>query len=103
MKVQNIASMERFTTFVANIGNSIDPVLLKKVNGEKMIDDYADFANIDPSQVTPTEVLEEYRKAMDAREQQQEMMNQLTAGGQFVKNMGGVDAIGQNLMSRVGV
>ena len=103
MKVQNIASMERFTTFVANIGNSLDPVLLKKVNGEKMIDDYADFANIDPSQVTPTEVLEEYRAAMEAKQQQQEMMNQLQAGGQFVKNMGGVDAIGQNLMSRVGV
>jgi len=102
MRAQNIASMERFTTFVANIGNSIDPILLKKVKGEKMIDDYADFANIDPSQVTPSEEIDEYRQAMEAKQQQQEMMNQLQTGGQFVKNMGGVDAIGQNLMSRVG-
>ena len=102
MKAQNIASMERFTTFVANMGQAIDPILLKKIQGEKMIDDYADFANIDPSQVTPTEVIEELRAVAEAKEQQQEMMQQIQAGGQFVKNMGGVDAIGQGLMARVG-
>jgi len=102
MKAQNIASMERFTTFVANIGNSIDPILLKKVNGEKIIDDYADFANIDPSQVTPTEVIEEMRAAAAEKQQQQEVMQQIQAGGQFVKNMGGIDAVGQNLMTRIG-
>lgn len=103
MKAQNIASMERFTTFVANMGKAIDPVLLKKIQGEKMIDDYADFANIDPSQVTPTKVIEQYRLAMEQKQAQQEQMQQLQAGSQLVKNMGGVDAIGQSLMQRVGM
>lgn len=102
MKAQNIASMERFTTFVANMGQAIDPILLKKIKGEKMIDDYADFANINPEQVTPTEEIEEYRAAMEAKQQQQEIMQQMQTGGQLVKNMGGVDAIGQALMQRVG-
>lgn len=102
LKAQNIASMERFTTFVANIGNSIDPILLKKLRGEKIIDDYADFANIDPSQVLPTEELNEIRRTIEEKQQQQEAIAQLQAGGQFVKNMGGVDAIGQGLMARIG-
>lgn len=67
MKAQNIASMERFTTFVANMGQAIDPVLLKKIQGEKMIDDYADFANIDPAQITPTDEIMKYRAAMEQK------------------------------------
>ena len=59
MKAQNISSMERFVTFTANMAQAIDPVLIKKIRGENMIDDYADFANIDPSQIAPNEELEE--------------------------------------------
>ena len=36
-KVTNISSMERFTTFVSNIANSIDPILKSKLNAEKII------------------------------------------------------------------
>ncbi len=103
MKAQNIASMERFTTFVANMGQAIDPVLLKKIQGEKMIDDYADFANIDPSQVTPTEELNEYRAMLEQKQQQQEQMQALQQGTQMVKNMGGADAFGGELMQRLGM
>ena len=46
---------KRFSSFVANMAASLDPILAKKINGEKMIDAYADYANIDPSQVTPSE------------------------------------------------
>ena len=102
MKAQNIASMERFTTFVANMGQTIDPVLLKKINGEQMIDDYADFANIDPSQVTPSKEIAAIRAAMEQKQQQQEQMQTLTQGSQLVKNMGGVDAFGGELMQRLG-
>ena len=38
-KVANISSIERFTTFVSNIANAIDPVLKSKLNGEKIIED----------------------------------------------------------------
>lgn len=103
MKAQNIASMERFTTFVANMAQTIDPVLSKKIQGEQMIDDYADFANIDPSQVTPSDKIAEIRAAMAQKEAQQEQMNAVMQGSQLVKNMGGVDAFGNDLLSRVGL
>lgn len=102
-KVQKIASMERFSTFVVNLARSLDPALVAKINGCKMIDDYADFANIDPSQVTPTEQVMEL-KAQQAKEQeQQKQMAALQAGSEMIKNMGGVDAIGANLAERVGM
>lgn len=102
MKAQNIASMERFTTFVANMAQTIEPTLAMKIKGEKMIDDYADFANISPEQVTPTEELEAIRQAMQEKQQQQEQMNALMQGSQLVKNMGGVDAFGGELAQRLG-
>lgn len=103
MKAQNIASMERFTTFVANMGQAIDPVLLKKIQGEKMIDDYADFANIDPAQITPTEDIMKYRAAMEQKQQQAEQIQAMQQGSEMVKNMGGVDAFGGELMQRLGM
>ena len=102
MKAQNIASMERFTTFVANMAATIDPVLAKKIQGEQMIDDYADFANIDPSQVTPSKTIAEIRAAMEQKQAQQEQMNAMMQGSQLVKNMGGADAFGNELMQRLG-
>ena len=103
MKAQNIASMERFSTFVANLAQAIDPVLVKKINGERMIDDYADFANIDPEQITSSEELAQYREMMNQKQQQQEQLTALTQGSQMIKNMGGVDAFGGELMERVGL
>lgn len=102
MKVQNISSMERFSSFVANMAASLDPILAKKINGEKMIDAYADYANIDPSQVTPSEEIAQIRAAMEEKQQQQEQMAALTQGTQMVKNMGGVDAFGAELAARLG-
>lgn len=103
MKAQNIASMERFTTFVANMGQAIDPVLLKKIQGEKMIDDYADFANIDPAQITPTDEIMKYRAAMEQKQKQAEQLAAMQQGSEMVKNMGGVDAFGGELMQRLGM
>ena len=102
MKAQNIASMERFTTFVANMAQTIEPTLAMKIKGEKMIDDYADFANISPEQVTPTEELEAIRQALQEKQQQQEQMNAMLQGSQLVKNMGGADAFGGELAQRLG-
>lgn len=102
MKAQNISSMERFSSFVANMAATLDPVLAKKINGEKMIDAYADYANIDPSQVTPSEEIAQIRAAMEQKQQQQEQMAALTQGTQLVKNMGGVDAFGADLAARLG-
>ncbi len=103
MKAQNISSMERFSSFVANMAATLDPIYAKKLNGEKMIDAYADYANIDPSQVTPSEEIEKIRAIAEQKQQQQEQMAALQQGSQLVKNMGGVDAFGADLAARLGV
>lgn len=102
MKAQNISSMERFSSFVANMAATIDPILAKKINGETMIDAYADHANIDPSQVIPSEDIAKIREAVEQKQQQQEQLAAMTQGSQLVKNMGGADAFGAELMARLG-
>lgn len=101
-KVQKIAGMERFTTFTMNLANALDPMLRNKINGSKIIDDYADYANIDPAQLMPTEYVDQMRQAQAQKEQQMQQMAMLQQGSEMIRNMGGVDAIGANLAERVG-
>ena len=103
MKAQNISSMERFITFTANMAQAVDPVLIKKIRGENMIDDYADFANIDPSQIAPNEELEELRKLQAQKEAQKEQVEQLQRGSEMIKNIGGNDSYGADLLRRLGM
>nr|DAI41215.1 MAG TPA: head to tail connecting protein [Caudoviricetes sp.] len=103
MKAQNISSMERFITFTANMAQAVDPVLIKKIKGEKMIDDYADFANIDPNQIAPNEELEALRLQQAEKQAQVEQMQQLQAGSEMIKNIGGSDSYGAELLKRLGM
>ena len=102
-KISNISSMERFTTFVANIANSIDPVLKSKLNGEKIIEDYASFANISPTQIVPSDELEKIRSQTAQEQNQQQQMEIIKQGSQIIQNMGGIDSKGSDLLSRFGV
>ena len=103
MKAQNISSMERFITFTANMAQAVDPVLIKKIRGENMIDDYADFANIDPNQIAPNEELEALRQAQAEKQAQTEQMQALQQGSEMIKNIGGTDSYGAQLLSRLGM
>ena len=102
-KVSNISSMERFTTFVSNIANSIDPVLKSKLNGEKIIEDYATYANISPTQIVPSDELEKVRNALSQAQNQEQQMNIIQKSSQIIQNMGGVDSTGSDLLSRFGI
>lgn len=102
-KISNISSMERFTTFVANIANAIDPILKAKLNGEKIIEDYATFANIDPTQIISSKELEEIRINSNISQDQKETLEKLTQGSQIIQNMGGVDSFGSDLLARFGI
>ena len=102
-KVSNISSMERFTTFVSNMANSIDPILKSKLNGEKIIEDYANFANISPTQIIPSVELDKIRTQARKIQSAQEQMQIISQGSQIIQNMGGVDSKGSDLLSRLGV
>ncbi len=102
-KVQKIASMERFTTFTINLAQSVDPTLAMKLNSPRIIDDYAEYANINPEQVVPNEQVAKMKQAMEQKKEQQEAMNSLQQGSEILKNVGGTDAYGTELMQRLGV
>lgn len=95
--------MERFCTFTINIAQAVDPILARKLKAEKIIDDYADFANIDPEQVAPTEELELFRQQQAQKQEQAEQMAALQQGSEVIKNVGGADAFGGELMARLGL
>ena len=102
-KAQKISAMERFSTFTINLAQAIDPMLVKKLNGAKIIDDYADYVNINPEQVIPTEDVDKMREAQAQKQEQAEQMAALQQGSEIVKNVGGADAFGGELMARIGL
>ena len=63
-KVKSISGIERYTTFVTNLAGSVDPTLVKKINADKIIDDYVDIANVSPEYVNPTEEVNKYRQQL---------------------------------------
>lgn len=103
-KASSIVGMERFVTFAANTAQAIgDPLLAKKVNGAKMIDDYADFANIDPDQIVPTEVVEQAKAAQAQQMAAQQMINQAQQGSEIVDNIAGNSASRNEVLNMLGL
>ena len=102
-KAQKISAMERFSTFTINLAQAVDPMLVKKLNAAKIVDDYADFININPEQVTPTEEVEKIRVEQSKKQEQAEQMQALQQGSEIIKNVGGADAFGGELMARIGL
>lgn len=102
-KVSKISSMERFTTFTINLANSLDPSLKNKINANKMVDDYADFANISPEQIVPTREVEKQKQKEDEAASQNQLIQQAKEGSEIIKNIAGVDSYGSDLMARLGL
>lgn len=102
-KAQKISAMERFSTFTINLAQAVDPMLVKKLNAAKIVDDYADYVNINPEQVVPTEDVDKMRQAQQEKQEQAEQMAALQQGSEIVKNVGGADAFGGELMARIGL
>lgn len=102
-KVKNISSMERFTTFVTNLSQVCDPTLVKKINADKVVDEYAEIANVNPELVKSTDEVNKYREQLQQQQQQAQQMQQMKEGTEMIKNMGGIDSIGGDLATRLGV
>lgn len=102
-KIANISSIERFTTFVSNIANSIDPVLKSKLNTENIIEDYASYANINPNHMISKTEMDKVRQELNTQTNQQVQMQTLKEGSQIIQNMGGIDSYGSDLLARFGV
>ena len=102
-KVKGISSIERFTTFTVNLSQMIDPTLVYKINGDQIVDDYAEIANVNPEHVVSTDEVNKKRQEIAQKQAQQEQMQAIQQGTEMIKNMGGIDSFGGDLASRLGV
>ncbi len=111
-RVKGISSIERCTTFVVNLAQTVDPTLVYKLNGDQIIDDYAEIANVNPNHIISTDNVNKKRAQIAQQQAQQQQMQALQQGSEIaknlgaaeiVKNIGGVDSTGGDLMSRLGV
>lgn len=102
-KATKISAMERFTTFTINLAQSLDPSLKNKLNANKIVDDYADYANISPEQIVPTEEVEKKKQKEEQSQSQTKAIEQLKQGTEIIKNIAGTDSYGSDLMARLGL
>ena len=102
-KAVKISAMERFTTFTVNLANTLDPSLRNKLNANKIIDDYADYANISPEQIVPTNEVEKIKKQDDALEAQKQLIEQAKKGSEVIKNIAGTDSSASELLTKLGL
>ena len=78
-------------------------MLVEKLNTNKIVNDYADFVNISPEQIVSDEDIEKLRQAALQEQERTKQMQQLHEGMEMIKNVGGADAFGGELMSRLGL
>ena len=102
-KVKGISSIERYTTFVTNLAQVADPTLMKKMNLDKIVDDYAEIANVNPEHVVSTDDVNKMRAELAKQQQTAQQMQQVQQGAEIIKNLGGIDSFGGELATRMGV
>ncbi len=102
-KAVKISAMERFTTFTINLAQAIDPSIRNKLNANKIVDDYAEFANISPEQLVPTYEVEKQKQQETQAQSQQQLIEQAKQGSEIIKNIAGTDSYGSDLLARLGL
>ena len=102
-KAVKISAMERFTTFTINLAQSLDPSIKNKLNANKIIDDYADFANISPEQIVPTREVEKLKQQNEDNQNEKQKIEQVKQGSEIIKNIAGSEVYGSDLISLLGV
>ncbi len=102
-KAVKISAMERFTTFTINLAQTLDKSLSMKLNAAKIIDDYADYANISPEQLISNTELERLKQVQQEEEARAEQIEEVKKGSEIIKNIAGADAYGAELLQRLGI
>lgn len=102
-KVKGISSIERCTTFVVNLAQATDPTLVYKLDVDQIVDDYAEIANVNPKHIRSTDEVNKKRAEIAQQQAQQQQMQALQQCSEMIRNMGGIDSIGGDLATRLGV
>jgi len=102
-----VSGIERIVTYVTNLASKVDPTLKYKIKFDESIDMYAKLGNVDMSLLRSNEEVNKIREAEAQQQaqiaQQQALMNELQQGSEIIKNIGGQDSYGAELLNRFGV
>lgn len=102
-----VSGIERLVTYVANLSAQVQPALRHKIKFDESIDMYAKYGNIDMSLLRSNEEVEKIQQAEQQQAEQQQnqaqLMQGLKDGSEVIKNIGGQDSYGAELLNRLGV
>lgn len=105
-KAVKVGSIERTSTFIANIANAFGPAVMKKFDALSAIDEYVQLSNTSAKFIRDNdEAIKMYQQEVEQaqqQQQQQQLMNALEQGSKIYQNMGGADAFGGELADRLG-
>ena len=90
-KAVKINAMEKAVNFTANLAASFDQSLKDKLNTGRIIEDYADFANIPPEHIVPEKELAGKKQKLEEAQNNLNMLEQFKKGSEIMKNMQGAD------------
>lgn len=99
-KLVGIASIERFAGFV-NQAAQVNPELLDKVDGDQMIDRYADRLSMDPDIVRTDEEVAAIRQGRAQAQQAAQTAELVKQGASAAKDLAAADMSGDNALSRL--
>ena len=101
-KLAGIANIERFFGFVINTAvQSQNPAMLQKVDFDQAVDVYGDRMGIDVDLIRTDEDVAAIREQEAKAMQQQQMMEQITAGASAAKDLSKADLESDNALKRI--
>jgi len=98
-KMVGTQSVERLTSFVANLAAQGQPQAWDKIELDAIIDNYADSAGSPPTLVVPTATANKIRAERAAAQQKQAAMEQAMAAAQGAKTLSQADTSGENMLT----
>ena len=67
------------------------------------MESYGNVANINPEFIKPEDEMQEIREQLKKQQEQQQQLDAFERGSKMIQNIGGIDAVGSDLLSRAGI
>lgn len=99
-KLVGIGSIERFSTFAANLAQ-INPQTLDKIDMDQLIDVYGDMTSIPPGLVRPDEEVAKVRASRAKQQQAMVQAQMMQQGAQVAKDLSSAKTGDQNLLTEI--
>jgi len=99
-KLVGISGIERFTNYVAGIA-TIAPAILDKVNGDELVDSYADITSIPPGIVRSDEAVGQIRARQAEQVAQAQKLENMNKAAGTMKQLSETPIDGENALTAV--